>query len=375
METTAPTRSRMARPTSYEQWVADQGVPTIRGIYAHLNEVDLAPWERLGGTASFVRLAGAEQAYQDGYVCEVPPGQQLKPQRHLYEETVYVLSGRGATTLWYDEGRKQTFEWQTGSLFAVPPNAWFQHFNLSGGEPARYYGVTDAPLVMDLFHNLDFIFGNDFRFTDRYSAEDGHFSGTGSFIGGGHIWETNFVADVRSFELKDQPERGGGTNIHFELGNSTLIAHISEFPVGTYKKAHRHGAGANVIIVSGTGYTLHWTEAGDYERIDWRPGTTFVPEDLAWHQHFNTGEEPARYLAIRWGAGKYRFFRPVDNGSSRDVNEGGNQIEYRDEDPSIYETYREECSRHGVRPDMDRLFQRGGRVPLPSGRPIPVREP
>ena len=359
-ETVAPARVRPARPTAYEQWVGNQGLPTIRGIYAHLNEADVVPWERTGGNATFVRLAGAEQAYQDGYACEIPPGGQLKPQRHLYEETVYVLRGRGTTALWYDDASKQTFEWQTGSLFAIPPNAWYQHFNLSGAEPARYYGVTDAPLILDLFHNLDFVFGNDFRFTDRYAGQEGHFSDRGELVDR-RVWETNFVADVRSFELKDQPERGGGTNMHFELGNSTLIAHISEFPVGTYKKAHRHGSGANVIIVSGRGYTLHWTAPGEYERIDWRPGTTFVPEDGAWHQHFNTGSVPARYLAIRWGAGKYRFFRPVDNGTSRDVNAGGNQIEYRDEDPAIYAMYAADCAKQGVTPDMDRIFARASR--------------
>jgi hypothetical protein len=29
----------------------------------------------------------------------------------MYEETIYVLAGRGATILWYDGMKKHTFEW------------------------------------------------------------------------------------------------------------------------------------------------------------------------------------------------------------------------------------------------------------------------
>jgi uncharacterized RmlC-like cupin family protein len=361
---------REHRPTTYERWAEEQGIPTVGGFYAHLNQLSLKPWERLGGNATFVRLAGARQGYTDGQVVEIPPGKHLNPQKHLYEETVWVLGGRGATTVWYDEDQKQTFEWQKHSLFALPPNAWYQHFNLSGDEPARYYAVTDAPLVMDLFHNHDFVFNNDFRFSDRFGGDPGHFNGRGNFLRDGDgPWETNFLPDLGKFELKDAPGRGGGTSIQFELGNSTLIAHSSEFPVGTYKKAHRHGSGASVIIVSGNGYTLHWKNPGEkdrgaYERVDWLPGTTFVPEDMYLHQHFNTGQEPARYIAIRWGAGKYRFwpgFNQEFTMTSTDIKLGGNQIEYPDEEPWIYETYLEECAKHGVKPDMERLFARDGR--------------
>lgn len=367
MQTTRPeiaTRGGRAQPlTTYERWAADQGIPTVSGFYAHLNQVETRPWERLGGNAAFVRLSGAEEGYTDGQVVEIPPGQQLKPQRHLYEETVYVLSGRGATTIWYEGGDKQTFEWKQHSLFALPPNAWYQHFNLSGDEPARYYAVTDAPLVIDLFHNMNFVFNNDFRFTDRFEGEEGHFSGRGSFLDeGAGPWDTNYVADVNAFELRDAPGRGaGGSNIQFELGNSTLIAHVSEFPVGTYKKAHRHGAGASVIILSGTGYTVHWHEGGPATRVDWMPGTTFVPENMGFHQHFNTGQQPARYLAIRWGNGKYRFFRPRGAFTMLSTEEGGDQIEYTSEDPEIYQTYLAECAKHGVKPDMERVFARAGR--------------
>jgi quercetin dioxygenase-like cupin family protein len=347
-------------PSTYDRWVAEQRIPVVRGFFVEdLNTVPVEPWELKGGLGTFVNLDGQEGAHSDGYVCEIPPGKQLKPQKHLYEEIVYVVGGRGATTIWYDEDRKQTFEWQKGSVFALPINTWHQCFNTSGSEPARYYAVTNAPLIMNLFHNQDFVFGDTFRFTDRFKGDEGHFSGDGEFIGE-RVWQTNFVPDVAAFELRPQPSRGGGVNMSFEIGNGTLTSHSSQFPVGQYKKAHRHGPGANVIIITGQGFSLLWEEgvypqAKTAHKIDWKPGSLFVPPHLWFHQHFNTGASPARYLALRWNSHNYPLFR-ISEGQDESVKEGGNQVEFEDEDPTILDLFAGECAKHGANVQMDRFF-------------------
>lgn len=335
----------------YEKWVAEQGIPSVTGLSCYdLRAVEVAPWERMGGLGSFVHLYGTSGT-NDAYVAEIPPGGELLPQRHMYEAFVYVLSGRGATRVWIDKDREHQFEWQAGSLFAIPLNASYQHFNTSGSEPARFYGVTTAPLMLDLFHNRDFVFDNPFVFADRFSPDDDDYFTSSGQEHTGRIWETNFVSDVDSFPLQDWSIRGaGGRNVFFEIAESTMCASISEFPVGTYKKAHRHGPGAHVIILSGQGYTMMWRPGQPMEKVPWKGGSVFVPPDMWFHQHFNTGPEPARYMPIRWGSSKYHMFNYL--GITKDVKEGGDQIEYEDEDPQIRREFEAELARNGIKSKM-----------------------
>ena len=74
--------------------------------------------------------------------------------------------GRGSTAVWNDAGQRITFEWQAGSLFAIPLNAWHQHFNGSGREPARYVAVTNGPAVINLYEDIEFVFNTRLRFQE-----------------------------------------------------------------------------------------------------------------------------------------------------------------------------------------------------------------
>jgi hypothetical protein len=167
------------------------------------------------------------------------------------------------------------------------------------------------------------------------------------------MWETNFVPDLGSFELQQWSARGaGGSNMMFVLADGTMHAHISEMPVGTYKKGHRHGADFHVYAVTGQGYSLLWYEGDDdYHRVDWRHGVVYAPPDRMFHQHFNTSPDPARYLAVAFGGLRYPFTADkVKTFTGMDVSlkDGGRQIEYEDEDPRIREIYRAELAKTGA---------------------------
>jgi oxalate decarboxylase/phosphoglucose isomerase-like protein (cupin superfamily) len=346
----------------YVAWQKREGVPVINGFYIEdLKTVELGTWERKGGKGAIIELEGTG-GVNDTHLIEIAPGGKSEPEKHLYEEMSYVVSGRGATTVWYDDGQKQTFEWGTGSLFAIPINATYQHFNGSGTEPARYASVTNAPTVLRMFHNSDFIFNNPFRFDDRFSGADGYFNGQGKLYKKRyrHVWTTNFVPDTHSMKLHTWAQRGGGgANVMLELADNTMGAHISEFAIGMYKKAHRHGPGAHVVILDGDGYSLLWkNDYSEHIKCDWKPGAVIVPPEDWFHEHFNTGNRPARYLALRYSGLKHRQAYNVQRGDGADVSvkEGGWQIEYEDEDPSIHQLFEDELAKHGATCQMKGYF-------------------
>src|SRR5947209_2161033 len=336
----------------------------IEGIAVDLNAVETAPWPRLGGAcrAAIVQLRGRGD-FVGLHVIEIPPGAATDWAHHLYDEIFYVLSGHGSASIRVGDNQIHSFEWGPRALFSPPLNSPYRLFNVSGTQSVRLVSANDLPFLFNVFRNENFLFDNSFAFPERV-GRNGYFAGEGDFLPirpGKHMWETNFVPDLGSLSLPEWEARGAGSrNVKIILSDSSMHAHSSEMPVGAYKKGHRHGPGAHVLAVTGSGYTLMWHEGdAEFERHEWRHGFVFAPPEGMFHQHFNTGAEPARYLAVSMGSHRYPVLShklKLKQAPDASVQEGGAQINYEDQDPRTHAIWLRELAKSGIASRMGKYF-------------------
>lgn len=357
--------------TYYERWMEKEGVPIIEGYgVTDVRKIALKNWHRLGCDGAYLQFRGLE-GITGVYIGKIAPGKTTQPERHLYEKVVYIIRGEGVAEIQQRDRVPQTISWQTGSLFSPPLNALHRLINHSK-EPALFLAVTTAPMVLDHFHNESFVFNSDFSFNDRYDGEQNYFEPRNDrYLTTNNrqwVWETNFIPDARKALIDAQEQKGAGVALtQFEISNNTLIGHLAEWPVGRYHKAHYHGGGAVLVILRSEGYSLMWPndlgtrpyESGHGDRVvkvDWVPGSVFSPPTNWFHQHFNTGAEPALQLALRCGSHKFPLgirVAAIRAGVYTSVKKGGTLIEYEDEDPEIRSSYEAELKRKGIAPDMN----------------------
>ncbi len=363
--------ARERERTYYERWMEKEGVPIVEGYgVTDVSKSPLKGWKRLGCEGAYLQFRGLE-GITGVYVGRIAPGSALQPERHLYEKVIYIIRGEGVAEIQQRDHVPQTISWRTGSLFSPPLNALHRLINHANA-PALFLAVTTAPMVLDHFHNEQFVFNSDFSFADRYDGERDYFEARNDrYLAANNrqwIWETNFIPDARKALIDAQEQKGAGVNItQFEISNNTLIGHLAEWPMGRYHKAHYHGGGAVLVILRSEGYSLMWPndlgtrpyESGHGEkvvRVDWVPGSVFSPPTHWFHQHFNTGAEPALQLALRCGSHKFPLgirVAAIRAGVYTSVKQGGTLIEYDDEDPEIRRRYELELEQKGIAPDMN----------------------
>ena len=370
MSDTAPTEdiSKKFLLDPYNDWAAGEGVPIHLDFGHDLLALETTRWDRYDAKGCFAHTHGRGD-FMSNYVIEVDPGKKTRPVKHLYEAFFYALEGFGSTTIWLPSGAVRTFEWGPKALFAIPLNCQYQIFNSSGRERARLSVTSDAPLTLNLYHNTEFVFNNPFVFPERL-GDGKHFEGEGDHtpvhrglnVATLNVWETNFVHDLTSFKLYELDARGKGSmNVSFVLADGTMHAHTSEIPTGRYKKAHRHAAGTHVHAVDGEGYSLLWYEGdSEFKELPWRHGIMYTPPFWMFHQHFNTHDKPARYLACSLGSRRYPFIslrrKSAEGFGSISIQQGGRQLEYEDQDPRLHRKWLEAIKETGVQSKMGDLF-------------------
>src|SRR5438046_10396320 len=96
--------------------------------------------------------------------------------------------------------------------------------------------MTNATVVIDLFHDLNFVFNNDYAFRDRYNGEADFFGGGAEKVHhkdttseeseqakGVDTWDSGVVPDAREVALRESEEGGAG--------NCRIGIHAGEYSI------------------------------------------------------------------------------------------------------------------------------------------------
>jgi quercetin dioxygenase-like cupin family protein len=358
--------SRYLRPKlAYDRFMECEGLPVLRtGSVAALSDLARAPWRRIGGRGAFLQMFGTEGGLGCALI-DIPASGALRAEKHLFEEIVLVLQGRGTTELWLeDSARRVMFEWQEGSLFSIPANALHRMVNATDA-PALLFCGTNAPAMVNLLGDADAVFANPFVFRERFDDETGQ-----AFddiepdpVRGLALCRTNLVPDVVRCDLPlDNRHSPGYRQMALSMTGPGLECAVGEHRPGRYAKAHLLPAGMVKIGLAGEGFCYRWPAclgptpwqdgSGDAVlRCELGVGSIFAagPGGGRWyHQVFNTGATPLRHLA--WSVPERQAGPPGEemrDDTAVDRADGGSMIPYSAEDPFLRAEYAGILARDG----------------------------
>ena len=338
-----------ARPrarTYYERFMEKEGVPVVDGYgVSDVRNLQLKPWKRLGCQGAYLQLRGLE-GITGVYVGKLAPGTSTEPERHLYEKVIFILQGEGV------DHRLALVEQQ--DVAGRRSDLRIEQRLDDPDERVR----REQRVAVDRDDEVDVV-------VEQVRDREVERLSLAAVLAEERERDPGLGAELEQPLLDAQEQKGTGVNLtQFEISNNTLIGHLAEWPVGRYHKAHFHGGGAVLVILRSEGYSLMWPNhlgTRPYEngfgdevvRVDWVPGSVFSPPTNWFHQHFNTGVEPALQLALRCGSLKFPLgirVAAIRAGVYTSVKQGGTLIEYDDEDPAIRRTYEKELAQKGIAP-------------------------
>lgn len=109
------------------------------------------------------------------------------------------------------------------------------------------------------------------------------------------------LAQPRVYSSTAMPFKGGPARFGKHVVNpqsafvtQLIEAHIDDVPPNSHGQKHGHMNSAVMFILDGEGYDVH-----DGVKIEWKAGDASIVENACVHQHFATGDKPARYVIIK----------------------------------------------------------------------------
>jgi gentisate 1,2-dioxygenase len=239
--------------------------------------------------------------------------------RHTVEAVIYVLQGNGHSIV---DGVR--YDWVPGDFISVPMFSWHRHIN-TGDQDFIYLAATTGPLSLalglavyeDERYPDYWVFGNKSESAMKSlipGADDSTRIRIDEFAGGESLSSMDALYRTHlSFSGGEEKRRRAskvlirGSAMEFEktpMGRvryvidpktgflmrvlGTLLAEISP---GKRSGAHRHMYEEVNYVLSGEGYSLI-----EDRRYQWSKGDVLCIPVFSWHQHFNTSDQPARFL-------------------------------------------------------------------------------
>jgi mannose-6-phosphate isomerase-like protein (cupin superfamily) len=261
------------------------------------------------------------------WINKLPPGGEEGAKwktighRHTVEAVIYIVQGEGYSVI---DGVK--YPWTAGDFICVPMFAWHRHVNTSKGDMI-YVASTTGPLSMA----LGVAIYEDERYPDQWVFAQGGEESQKSLIPGEngkvaldskkHAFKKGgykgasaelYEQQIRFSAKEEKRRRAGkvfveGKYLRFTRTPMGRVAYVidprlgfyvrvmstlmAEIPAGKRSGCHRHLYEEINYVMSGSGYSII-----DDRRYDWKAGDAMSIPVFGWHQHFNTGSEPVRFL-------------------------------------------------------------------------------
>ena len=268
--------------------------------------------------AAIGRIGEGRLHQVDATIVEIPAGGKLEPHRHLAEEAIYVVSGKGYTEMWLKDGdKKERFEWKEGDLLSPTINVWHQHVNASPSQPARFLSVTTTPLLRSLIPEKEFASAIDYAFAERFKKslliqKPEYFGNAKSGADTVRMKVGNLLPNAAGREMKHQVNDLANPNSprNLETGitigpeedmasNRLLEMEVREMTAmeGT-SPDHRHLWEVVYVAFKGDIQSKLQREGEPTRTVQWKTGDLMIVEAMEYHNHrpLNVG---ARFFQVK----------------------------------------------------------------------------